>query len=66
VFRVLSPDGKVYALKQVKLDADPGLEQAVINEIELMQSLSDMSSDYIIELVGRDHECTQYLGELYS
>ena len=42
VFRVLSPEGEVLALKQVRLDAEPSeadaLLQAVQNEIELMRT----------------------------
>ena len=60
VFRVLSPDGEVLALKQVKLDGegpdeDGQLLTAVKNEIELMQSFKAKGlCNYIIKLVDAE------------
>jgi serine/threonine-protein kinase TTK/MPS1 len=48
VFRVLSPDRKILALKQVKFDSDPGLLEAVVNEIELMKLLRERKLNQVI------------------
>jgi len=55
VFKVLSPDGKVFALKQVRVDADPALVEAVVNEVELMRQLKERGlTDQIIELIDAE------------
>ena len=60
VYRVLSPEGEVLALKQVKLDAegaDEGAQllQAVRNEIELMVRLRESGlNKFIIRLVDAE------------
>ena len=55
VFRVLSPEGKVLALKQVRTDTEPGLREAVLNEIELMRLFKKMNlTNHIIELIDAE------------
>ncbi|KAL1522782.1 hypothetical protein AB1Y20_017754 [Prymnesium parvum] len=55
VFRVLSPDGRILALKQVRFDSDPTLLQPVINEIELMRRCKERGlTEVIIELVDAE------------
>jgi serine/threonine-protein kinase TTK/MPS1 len=59
VFRVLSPESEILALKQVRLDTeadgDGQLLQAVQNEIELMQSFKSKGlTKYIINLVDAE------------
>jgi len=48
VFKVLSPDRKILALKQVKFDCDPGLLEAVENEISLMKLLRERKLNQVI------------------
>ena len=50
VFKVLAPDGKLYALKRVHLKGvDPAALSGYLNEIELLRKLAE--SDRIIKLI---------------
>ena len=64
VFRVVSPDNKTFALKQVRLDQDPSeapaLLQAVQNEIDLMVRFrANGLTKYVIELIDAEVKLDQ-------
>ena len=60
VFRVLSPEGSMYALKVVRLDSEPSeseaLQEAVENEIQLMTHFREqgVTDKHIIKLVDSE------------
>eukprot|EP00792_Barthelona_sp_PAP020_P005585 TRINITY_DN2715_c0_g1_i1.p1 TRINITY_DN2715_c0_g1~~TRINITY_DN2715_c0_g1_i1.p1 ORF type:complete len:584 (+),score=126.93 TRINITY_DN2715_c0_g1_i1:61-1752(+) len=57
VFKVISEEGEIFALKRVQLtNIDPKLSQAYFNEVQILDSLKDFNS-HVIKMIGYEIFC---------